>query len=157
MILLLGFKGTSASCISRYKSEMIFKESSESLCTISLEYHLIGESSINRGGHLRCDREVLCTYRPESAAPSVCVCNRAATRDDLLRIRNALGPFVGCRGKGCLTESQWRTQTVGKCDILPLALQSRGPIFGSNYQALSLSSENKEIASPGRPVLQAPI
>ena len=39
-----------------------------------------------------------------------------------MRIRNALGPFVGCKGKGCLTELQWRTQRVGKGDIsLPLS------------------------------------
>ena len=47
MIFLLGLKETSASCISLYKSEMIFKESSEILCIISLEYHLVEESYTN--------------------------------------------------------------------------------------------------------------
>ena len=77
MIFLQGFKGTSV-CISRSKSGMIFRESSESLrrCTISLEGPLIGEFSTNRSGYLRredpsADMSVLCTSRPEGA---LCLC-----------------------------------------------------------------------------------
>ena len=68
---------------------------------LSLENPPSNEEAICCRGDLFADMRVLCTSRPRSA---LCVCNLRPPEMKPIRVRNILGPFAGCAGKGCPTE-----------------------------------------------------